>query len=187
MTPTLTTNRLVLRPASVDDCAELQTIFPEWDVVKYLAKIPWPYPDDGMICYTRDVIMPDVESGQLYVWTLTNKATGHCMGRIDLRPQLRPSSAEHWGYWIGLPYQQQGFMAEAANAVAEFAFDTLGLKRLTAGVVKDNIGSTRLQQSLGARNSAESMAEFTCGQREKVVWELTPDLWRTSPLKQKSA
>ena len=48
MTPELETARLFLRPLALADAEQLQKIFPQWDIVRYLAnKVPWPYPADG--------------------------------------------------------------------------------------------------------------------------------------------
>jgi hypothetical protein len=46
--PTLETERLILLPLELADAAQLQVLFPHWDVVKHLNNIaPWPYPADG--------------------------------------------------------------------------------------------------------------------------------------------
>ena len=48
MTPVLETDRLFLRPLELGDADQIQEIFPQWEVVRYLsAEIPWPYPMDG--------------------------------------------------------------------------------------------------------------------------------------------
>lgn len=45
MQPTLLTERLILRPLTLDDADGIQQQFPHWAVVRYLnALVPWPYP-----------------------------------------------------------------------------------------------------------------------------------------------
>jgi RimJ/RimL family protein N-acetyltransferase len=47
-TPTLYTERLILRPLQLADADAVQQLFPHCDVVRYLnAAVPWPYPEDG--------------------------------------------------------------------------------------------------------------------------------------------
>ena len=42
--PTITTPRLILRPLELSDADAVQDIFPQWEIVRYLAnKVPWPY------------------------------------------------------------------------------------------------------------------------------------------------
>jgi ribosomal-protein-alanine N-acetyltransferase len=45
MTPALETSSLRLRPLELADAAQVQILFPDWEIVRYLAnKVPWPYP-----------------------------------------------------------------------------------------------------------------------------------------------
>ena len=49
-TPTLYTERLILRPLELADAEAIQRLFPHWEVVRYLnALVPWPYPTDGAL------------------------------------------------------------------------------------------------------------------------------------------
>ncbi len=44
-TPTLETPRLLLRPLDLADAAQVQLLFPHWEIVRHLAaQVPWPYP-----------------------------------------------------------------------------------------------------------------------------------------------
>src|ERR1700689_131724 len=42
------------------------------------------------------------------------------------------------GYWLGKPLWNQGFMSEAALAATEWAFETLGLHKVTIGCIDGN-------------------------------------------------
>lgn len=48
------------------------------------------------------------------------------------------------GYWIGQPYWGQGLMTEAALTATSFAFDTLGLHKVTVGHMDQNEPSKRI-------------------------------------------
>ena len=45
------------------------------------------------------------------------------------------------GYWIGLPYQRQGYMTRAVGLAADFVFSTLNLHRLEAACLVINKAS----------------------------------------------
>ena len=46
--PQLETRRLILRPLQLEDAEQVQALFPQWEIVRYLtARVPWPYPEDG--------------------------------------------------------------------------------------------------------------------------------------------
>jgi ribosomal-protein-alanine N-acetyltransferase len=53
------------------------------------------------------------------------------------------------GYWLGEPYQRQGFMTEASAAAVSLAFDRLNLSRIEAGAQPENQGSFAIMRALG--------------------------------------
>lgn len=71
MTPQLETTRLWLRPSELADAERAQSLFPEWEVVRYLAnQVPWLLPADRVYPYYRDVALPAVERGEAWHRTL---------------------------------------------------------------------------------------------------------------------
>src|SRR5262250_3121106 len=114
MTPTLETLRLILRPLELADAAQTQILFPHWEIVRFLNdKVPWPYPADGAYTFFRDVSLPAMERGDSWHWTLRLKtAPGQLIGHISLS-----KGEKNRGFWLGRPWQGQGLMIEAADAV----------------------------------------------------------------------
>ncbi len=55
------------------------------------------------------------------------------------------------GYWIGTPHARQGLMTEALTSLLPFVFETLGLHRLEAACLPDNVASHGLLRKLGFR------------------------------------
>ncbi len=53
------------------------------------------------------------------------------------------------GYWLGEPFWGRGFATEALRAVAAYAFETLDLERLEAGVFEWNPASCRVLEKAG--------------------------------------
>jgi RimJ/RimL family protein N-acetyltransferase len=66
---------------------------------------------------------------------------------VEIGYRLRRSS---WG---------QGYASEAARVVHNYAFDTLGLKRLIAMIDPDNADSIRVAENLGMHYESEVMFE----------------------------
>jgi ribosomal-protein-alanine N-acetyltransferase len=77
---------------------------------------------------------------------LAGDATGDAAGD-DRRGEL--------GYWIGEPFQGQGYATEAATALISAAFDTLDLDTIQAGARLDNEVSFSVLQKLGMRAIGE--------------------------------
>ena len=53
------------------------------------------------------------------------------------------------GYWMGERYARQGLMSDAVKAAVSFAFDDLGLHRVEAACVPQNIPSRDLMRKIG--------------------------------------
>jgi [ribosomal protein S5]-alanine N-acetyltransferase len=128
--PTLETPRLLLRPLELADAEQAQVLFPHWEIVRYLDKIvAWPYPPDGAYMWYRDHVLPAMERGEEWHWTLRLKSSSaNMIGSIDLRRR----DNNNRGFWIGLPWQRQGLMTEACEAVTDFWFDVLKFSVLRA-------------------------------------------------------
>jgi [ribosomal protein S5]-alanine N-acetyltransferase len=68
--PSLETARLFLRPLELADAEQTQQLFPQWEIVRYLARtVPWPYPPDGAYTYYRDKALPAMDRRDAWHWT----------------------------------------------------------------------------------------------------------------------
>ena len=105
------TKRLLLPPLDLADAAEIQVLFPHWEIVRYLInRVPWPYPPDGTVQHLCDVALPAMERGEAWHWTIRLKEAPDCLiGRIT----LEKSDRDNRGFWMGLPWQRKGYMTEA--------------------------------------------------------------------------
>lgn len=177
MTDVLETSRLILRPLVLEDAARVQEIFPQWEIVKHLtAAVPWPFPDDGVRTYYRDVALPAIARGDEWHWTLRLKTEPDVViGSIAL---LRKENHNR-GFWMGVPWQGLGLMTEAVEAVTEYWFDVLGFSVLRSPKAVTNAGSRRISEKTGMRLVATEMHDYVCGRMPSEIWEVTAEEWRT--------
>jgi len=176
MAPVLETHRLILRPLELADAVQVQKIFPQWEVVRFLAKtVPWPYPPDGAYTFFRDVALPADSRGEAWHWTL----------RLKLNPEqviglivLRKGETKNRGFWIGVPWQKQGFMSEAADAVTDYWFDVLKMPSMRVPKAKDNTGSCRISEQQGMRMVGTEDRDYVSGRLPSEIWAITADEWR---------
>jgi [ribosomal protein S5]-alanine N-acetyltransferase len=121
--PVLETPRLLLHPVELADAAQIQQLFPQWGIVRYLRNsVPWPYPSDGALQYLRNSALPATRRGEAWHWTLRLKSEPQqVIGFIS----LMKSENENRGFWMGLPWQGCGLMSEACDAVNDYWFDVL--------------------------------------------------------------
>lgn len=82
---------------------------------------------------------------------------GAIVGVINLNNIVRGSfQSASLGYYIGAPYQGQGYMQEGLTLLLKYACKTLGLHRLEANIQPDNERSQKLVQNCGFSNEGLS-------------------------------
>jgi [ribosomal protein S5]-alanine N-acetyltransferase len=175
MTPTLETRRLILHPLKLADAEQTQALFPHWELVRYLAnRVPWPYPADGAYKFYRDIALPAAERGEQWHWTISLKNNPDQMiGNIS----LRKGDSENRGFWMGLPWQGQGFMTEACDAVTDYWFDVLGFLVLRAPKAIVNAASRRISEKQGMRVVGIVERDYVSGRFTTEIWEITAAEW----------
>lgn len=175
MTPTLETPRLLLKPLELADADQAQKLFPQWEIVRYLAThVPWPYPSDGAYKFYRDVALPDMERGNAWYWTLRLKSNpGQLIGTISL---IR-GETDNRGFWIAPPWQGQGLMSEACDAVTDYWFNALKFPVLRVPKAIVNAASRRISENQGMRVVATMERDYVSGRFVAEVWEITAEEW----------
>ena len=175
MIPEGRTARLLLKPLELADAAEIQRLFPQWEIVKYLAaRVPWPYPPDGAEQFLRSGILDKMEAGEAWFWTLRLLADpDRIIGAIS----LEMSEDENRGFWLVPQHRGKGLMTEACSWVNDFWFDTLGQARLRAPKAIANQASRRLSENQGMRVVRQEDRDFVSGRLPSEIWEITADEW----------
>ena len=173
--PELATARLILRPLELADADAVQRVFPQWDIVRFLAsQVPWPYPADGALTYIRDQALPAVERNIEWHWTIRPKAEpARLVGTISLKVGLD----ENRGFWLDPAWQGQGLMTEASDAVTEFWFEVLGYTVLRVPKAVANIRSRRISKRAGMRVIGVDERDFVSGRLRTELWEITREEW----------
>jgi [ribosomal protein S5]-alanine N-acetyltransferase len=174
--PWLETRRLHLRPLELADAEQTQRLFPHWEIVRFLAShVPWPYPEDGALTHYRDHALPAMERGEAWHWTVRLKTDpGQLIGSIALVKH----ATNNRGFWLGLPWQGQGLMTEAADAVTDYWFDILDFPVLRVPKAAANLASRRISEKSGMRVIAVEERDYVGGRMLTEIWEITAEEWR---------
>lgn len=145
--PTIETDRLVLRPLNQKDAKDLFVIFSDPVVMKYWNTPPWTSLDDA-----RDFINSSVDAmsrQESITLGIVVKATGEMIGKCMLFSYVRESKRAEIGFAIGPSYWGRGFVSEAGQALLEYGFDKLGLRRVEADIDPNNVSSGKTLERLG--------------------------------------
>jgi ribosomal-protein-alanine N-acetyltransferase len=180
--PTLETIRLIIRPFAMEDLIDVHRLFDielnsddlhtekmdtmkeraewlEWSVLNYtqLAKLYQPpYGDRAIMmkktgkligsCGYVPCLMP-FEQLPNFSYHNTSGKLGHATPEFGLFYAISPS------------HQRQGYASEAAQALVDYAFQHLDLKRVIATTDFDNNASMGVMRKLGMRVEKNPLAE----------------------------
>ncbi len=148
--PTLTSERLILRPFDAGDAAAVQTLAGDREIADTTLRIPHPY-EDGMADEWIAAHRGQFEAGTMAVFAIELKSDGELAGAISLTIERGLLKAE-MGYWVGTPFWNKGYCTEAARRIVEYGFEDLGLNRIAAQHFVRNPSSGRVMQKIGMRH-----------------------------------
>lgn len=143
LTPTLETERLMLRPMHMDDWPDYAALMASDRAIH----MGGPYSEEGawwLFCHdTAQWAL--MGHGALM---LEDRATGTCLGQVGINHgPLFPE--RELGWFLYEHAQGKGYAREAAEAMRDWAFDVRGLDTLVSYVDPENRRSRRLAVWLG--------------------------------------
>jgi len=145
--PVLKTRRLWLRAFDLADAPAVHALASDERIASTTLNIPHPY-EDGMaeawILSHRQLYV----AGVVASFALVLQETRELIGAIGLHLEPRHLRAE-LGYWIGVPYWNQGYATEAGSTMLEFGFRVLELNRIHASHFTRNPASGAVMRKLG--------------------------------------
>jgi RimJ/RimL family protein N-acetyltransferase len=145
-TETIRTERLVLRPYRVDDADAVFAACQDPEIQRWLTAVPVPYTREDARTFIDQVAIAGRSTGQSL--TVAIEADGQLVGSSGVHGlQVHPLGPEI-GYWIAPQARGNGYAAETAHALAEWA---LGLGAPRVHLVADvrNAGSQAVARRAG--------------------------------------
>jgi [ribosomal protein S5]-alanine N-acetyltransferase len=126
------TPRLRIRSYRDADLADLVELAGDWEIARWVETIPHPYTEaDGREWIAR--VQENHATGRPRRFATALKKTDRLIGGVGLDGTTGDGSEEPaLGYWVGQPYWGNGYAREAAAAVIDSGFRTLGLETIRA-------------------------------------------------------
>jgi ribosomal-protein-alanine N-acetyltransferase len=178
--PTLTTERLILRPCVAEDADAIQRLVSDVEIARNTLHIPHPYPEGGAAEWIAKHA-ERLENEQEIVFGIVVRDSGELVGVMGLVPK-KYDRAEI-GYWIGVPYWGRGYATEAARAVIGYAFEQLGFNRVEASHFARNPASGRVMQKAGMKHEGTMREAIRKGDEylDTEMYAVLAAEWRRAP------
>jgi [ribosomal protein S5]-alanine N-acetyltransferase len=147
-TPTLETDRLILRKIELSDA---QSVFDHWlsddRVMDNLIKGAHKSVSETIERVTEIVNKYDTQ--EFCYWGIELKASGELIGAIDLFKFDNMTENCDVGYSIGYKWWNKGYGTEALRAVIEFGFRHMKIHKISAAHNTDNPASGKIMRKVG--------------------------------------
>ena len=142
--------RLKLVPFSQAHAGDVEAFASLWEVARYTANIPHPYPPGGALAFARDAEQ-DRNNGQGgLVFAIALEDRMPVVGLMDLTLDDDRRQAE-LGYALSPTVWGYGIASEAAKAMVDWGFTKLCLDAIVARALVNNPASCRVLQKTGFR------------------------------------
>jgi [ribosomal protein S5]-alanine N-acetyltransferase len=133
----------VIRPLAADDAGELAALLVENRV--FLAPFE---PDRGERFYTAEGQLERLEREDRHAFAILDGE--QIAGTVTLSNVVRgPLQSANLGYWVAEKANGRGLATKAVGQVIPVTFGELGLHRLEAGTLIDNLASRRVLEKSG--------------------------------------
>lgn len=167
----LRTDRLTLRPPTLDDAPAFVLTMGSYDVARWMTPLPWPFTLSMARDWLAEVIAPGSERTMFVV-----EQHGLMVGAVTITPELGFGiTRSHWGRGLG---------TEAVRAVLEWYFAEVSHDSISTSAQINNLASLGLQQKLGFLPVARDRRFSHALQHnvEHVISELTRNAWLAGPM-----
>jgi ribosomal-protein-alanine N-acetyltransferase len=155
----LETKRLTFRHYVIEDLEALFAFYSDPAVTKYIPDAPRTYDE------TREELEwfmhGHPKSPELGLWATIHKETNQFIGRCGLIPWTIDGQEDvEVAFALSRAYWGQGLATEAAQGIAQYAFDSLGLSRLICLIEHENQASIRVATKIGMSFEREARDKY---------------------------
>lgn len=146
--PVIETDRLILRPITLDDAEACFSWNSDEKVTKYMS-----YSTVTDISQTIDWIKSTLTDEKEWNWAFVLKKENKVIGTGSIGPDAKMTDYFGIGYNIHYDYWHKGYCTEAMKAIIDFAYKKLGVKKICSSHAVDNPRSGKVMEKCGLKFS----------------------------------
>lgn len=171
-TPTLVTERFILRELTRADTAALFPSFSDPDLMRWWSCAPFASEEELAAWLVPEGGWPEGRS-----WAVCEGAEGPAIGRLVAID--RGDETSELGYTVVRGRQGQGVARETVAALVDHLIRGEGRRRIFADVDPENAASNRLLEGLGFTLEGRLREHWTThiGRRDSFIWGLLASEW----------
>jgi [ribosomal protein S5]-alanine N-acetyltransferase len=143
--PVLESERLLLKPLSSDYLSDAYLAWMNDPNVNVYLETPVPYTAGQL-----QTFLENVDRSNILFWAIVDKATDKHIGNLKIDPVNKRHGFAEYGILLGdKMYHGKGYAREASELAIRYCFDELQLRKITLGVVAQNIAAVKLYEKMG--------------------------------------
>ena len=142
----LQSQRLLLKKPGPDDLDALVAQIGDWEVAKWLSRVPYPY--------TLDDARDWLDSNRLHALNFNIYRRDSLIGGVGLTAD--DDDYFELGYWLGRDHWGNGYATEAARCLLDHATNELKMSNIKSSYMLGNGDSANVLKKLGFREIGES-------------------------------
>lgn len=158
MSVIFTTPRLVIKKPEITDKQSLIDSLNNWEVVKWLVKVPYPYTSKDADNWITNLSKND------YVFNIF--LDRKLIGGIGLERENK-NSAYVLGYWLAQDHWGRGYATEACKGIFTYATQNLKITKIKAAYLINNYKSAKILKNFGFQEIGRS-SKYSSSRNEKV-------------------
>ena len=174
--PPLRGDLITLREVATSDVQTLFTLFSDPAVTAYMAPPPPTLAKfAGFVVWSHQ----EREQGHGFCFGIVPDGMATAVGILQVRSVDAAASSAEWGFVLSAHFWSTGVFFDSANALADFAFNTMRIKRLEARIALRNRRAHVAVQKLGARfeSPVETSSDTGIPRDPELMWTLSEHDW----------
>ena len=174
-TPTLKSERFILRDLTRSDATALFPAFSDPELMRWWSRGPFESEKE-----LADWLVPESGWDEGRSWAVTQSNSGPAIARLAAMD--RGPGLVEIGYLVTQPHLRRGVAKETLTKLIEHIFEAEQRHRIYADTDPDNEASNRLLSSLGFIQEGRLRQQWIThiGRRDSLIWGLLADEWRES-------
>jgi len=174
--PVLQREGAVLRELEPADARNLASSFADPEVRKYI-----PQPPAAAEDFVRFIrwARTQRESGTVLTFGFAPGPDQPAAGVLQLHELEPPFKTAEWGFVLGRAHWGTGLFNKAAELFLRFAFDTVGVQRLEARAMAENVRANAVLRRMGSTGEGHLRRSFLLGGQyhDDLLWALLKSDW----------